>query len=166
VDRNRRIHPRQGPAGPSSPRPRGQLKLRRTTRAVGTRLLQVRSRGQARTYMGRRRTLAAPAVGGCSGRMPASTRCGPGPGTSATPTTVSPGAARCGGWVQARTVGIPVLPRQDQADAGAAAPAPRHRARVWFHNPASLPCLGSQRRHRQEALHRQATLANRLRQDG
>jgi endonuclease/exonuclease/phosphatase family metal-dependent hydrolase len=43
-----------------------------------------------------------------------------------------------------------------------------HRAtgqRTWvgsFHNPASLPWLGSQREHREEALDRQATLATRL----
>jgi endonuclease/exonuclease/phosphatase family metal-dependent hydrolase len=71
--------------------------------------------------------------------------------------------------VQARTVGIPYFH-------GKIRQMPvlllQHRAtgqRIWianFHNPASLPWLGSQRRHRQEALHRQAELANRLQQDG
>jgi hypothetical protein len=48
----------------------------------------------------------------------------------------------------------------------------QHRATgraAWFatfHNPASLPWLGSQRRHREEATRRQATLARTLQQAG
>jgi endonuclease/exonuclease/phosphatase family metal-dependent hydrolase len=71
--------------------------------------------------------------------------------------------------VQARTVGIPYFH-------GRIRQMPvlllQHRGtgqRVWFanfHNPASLPWLGSQRSHRQEALRRQAKLANRLQQGG
>jgi endonuclease/exonuclease/phosphatase family metal-dependent hydrolase len=71
--------------------------------------------------------------------------------------------------VRARTIGIPYFH-------GTIRQMPvlllRHRGsgkRVWFanfHNPASLPWLGSQRRHREEALRRQARLANRLKQRG
>jgi endonuclease/exonuclease/phosphatase family metal-dependent hydrolase len=71
--------------------------------------------------------------------------------------------------LRARTIGIPYFH-------GKIRQMPvlllRHRGtgqRVWFanfHNPASLPWLGSQRRHRQEALSRQATLADRLKQHG